>query len=304
MGKVRTEDALRDIVQAIVGNVSAIPVQEVTVPRYPVGKGDPEEMVMLISDMQVGHMTPTTNAEVVAQRLDKYVKSALKILRLNRRAHPVDKLHIMLLGDIVHNESVGRTVSLDELEMVLSKQMFEVAVPVLENAILTLRPHFLEGVDIWAVNGNHGKMSKFNAENTNMDGIVYRFLEARLSGYKDVRFHLAHNSFYQHIEIMNHGFLVMHGDQIRMQLTLPYYGVTTRAMRLQGSVGKFEYLILGHFHVPAMLHWIDTEIFMNGCFVSDDQWGLKVLGMSGVPKQLMFFVHGKQGVSARYVITL
>lgn len=58
------------------------------------------------------------------------------------------------------------------------------------------------------------------------------------------------------------------------------------------------------FHVPAMLHWIDTEIFMNGCFVSDDRWGLKTLGMGGLPKQVMFFVHSHQGVSARYIINL
>lgn len=154
MAIVRTEDALAEITASIVSGVSALPVQEVQVPKFATGKGDPEEMVMMVSDLQIGHSTPTTNSKVIAQRMDRYVRAAIKIMRLNRKAHPVNRLHIFLLGDIVHNENVGRTVSLDELEMVLSDQMFKVAVPVLEKAILTLRPFFSEGIDIWAVEGN------------------------------------------------------------------------------------------------------------------------------------------------------
>lgn len=304
MGNVRTEDALIALCESIVGNISALPVQEVIVPKYPQGKGDPEEMVMLISDFHAGHLTATTNAEVLAKRMEQYVRVALKILRLNRRAHPVNKLHIFMLGDLVSGENIGYMISLDELEMVLSRQMFEVAVPVLEKAILTLRPHFPEGVDVWECPGNHGRISKINADTTNMDGFVYRFLEARLSEYKDVRFHFDPMSFYRLVEVMEHKFLLMHGDQIRMVLTLPFYGLTTRAMRLRESVGDFNYLVVGHFHSAAMLRWIDMEILMNGCFVSDDQWGLKTLGMAGVPNQLLFFVHPRQGISARYVINL
>lgn len=54
-----------------------------------------------------------------------------------------------------------------------------------------------------------------------MDGIVYRFVEARLHNYEDIRFHMSHDNFYQLVDVMEHRFLLMHGDAIPMHMTLP-----------------------------------------------------------------------------------
>jgi hypothetical protein len=89
-----------------------------------------------------------------------------------------------------------------------------------------------------------------------------------------------------------------------MFMNIPYYGITTRMMRLMGIVGQFDYMCLGHFHTPSNLSWGNAEIFVNGCFVTDDQWVLQNLGMPSLAKQVMFFVHPKQGVSARYLVKL
>lgn len=299
---VRTDEALSEITRSIVGRVSALPYTpaDPIVGRY--GKGDEEEMVVMISDLQVGHRSPTTDSKVIAKRADNLIKRVLKIATLHRKAYPVKTLNVFLLGDIIHGEAVGRTINLDELEMTICQQMFEVAVPILEKMLTTFATHF-ENVRVWTISGNHGRLSKENADSTNMDSIVYRFLVERLKDYP-IEWHTCYDRFYQIAKIMGHDFLLLHGDQIKMTLNLPYYGVTTRAMRLTGSVGHYDYLCMGHFHVANFLNWQDMEIIMNGTFVSDDQWVLQKLGMSTEPKQVVFGVHPNQGVTFRYLVKL
>ena len=67
---------------------------------------------------------------------------------------------------------------------------------------------------------------------------------------------------------------------------------------------KYHYVCLGHFHVASMLDWNDIEIFVNGCFVSSNQWVLKKLGLSSSTVQLAFGVHPRKGVTWRYKIRL
>lgn len=299
----RTSDVLQDITASIVGNVSAIPYTQALQLPAKYGKGDEEELVVVVSDLQIGHRSPTTDAKTIAKRMENLTRRVLKITALHRRAYPVRKCHVFLLGDIIHGERVGKTVNLDELEIVMSEQMFGVAVPTIEKLLLTLERHF-ESVDVWTVVGNHGRLSKENADTSNMDGIVYRFLIERTRNFPTIRWHTVYDRFYQMAEVAGHRFLLIHGDQIKMTLTLPFYGVTTRAMRLAGSVGKFDYLVLGHFHTANFLTWQDTEIVMNGTFVSDDQWVLQKLGMSTSPKQVVFGVHPTQGMTFRYLVKL
>lgn len=300
----KTADVLAEISRLLPLTVAALPALEIPELDLKQGKGDEEEVVLVISDLQIGHTTPTTDAKIVQARLQRLARRFVKIVGVHRKAYPIKKLHVFLLGDIVHGESVGHTVGLDELEHVLMDQMFKIACPALEKLLVALLPHFPDGIDVWTASGNHGRLDKFHADSTNMDTIVYRFLEARLANQKGIRWHIADQQFYQMVEICNHKFLVFHGDAIPMYLTLPYYGLTTRAMRLQGAVGNFDYMVTGHFHVASSLCWNAMEIFVNGCFVTDDQWVLKKLGMSSTAKQIAFGVHPNQGVSWRYHIKL
>lgn len=298
----KTAEVLAELTASIVGKVSALPAPEIQQIERKYGRGDEEQMVVVVSDLQIGHQTPTTNAKIVEERAKRLTRRVVKIANLHRKAYPIRTLNVFLLGDVVHGENIGKTINLDELEMVLSKQMFEVAIPILEQMLATF-VHYFEKVVVWGLVGNHGRLSKEHADTTNMDGIVYRFLVERLKNYP-IEWHMEYERFYQIAEIANHRFLLIHGDQIPMALTLPYYGVTTRAMRLQGSVGRFNYLVMGHFHVPNFLTWQDMEIVMNGTFVSDDQWVLHKLGMATQPKQVVFGVHERQGITFRYLVRL
>lgn len=256
---------------------------------------EPETFVLLLSDLQAGHLTETFNFEVLKERMHKLVERVLRITHLHRKSHPIPNLEIFLLGDLVHGERVGKTVDLDELEDVVKVQMFDVTIPLLEWVIGEFAQNF-DSVNVRCVRGNHGKISKENAITSNWDDFIYYFLESRFRATYNVNFTIARR-FFQHVDVQGVKFLLAHGDQINMYLNIPLYGLTNRSMRWQDTLGAFDVMTVGHFHNFAMMDWNHTQIIINGCFVTDDEWVAKVLGLSGSCSQTLLSVHPKRGIT-------
>lgn len=304
MKKIVTEDALTLLSKIVDKGVKAS--AKLTLPKIKIkqGRGDEEEAVLLFSDLQIGHKSPSSNLSIVQYRLEELARAVIKIVTLQRNSFPVKKLNIFMLGDMIQSEDITSKVDLDSLEMVLMDQIFDGAVPLTEKFLLTILPYFPEGIDIWCVSGNHGSVSKLNAPSTNWDTLIYKILEAKTQNYKKLRWHIEEKLFYQMVSIMGKKFALAHGDCIPRYLNIPIYGVTQRAMRWQGSLGNFDYMCLGHFHTPLRMDWNNTEILINGCLISEDQWVLKVIGMTTTPSQLMFGVHPRKGISFFYKLKL
>lgn len=286
--------------------IRALPATKVPKITIKQGKGDEEVACLVISDIQIGHLTPSTNTEIIGKRMENLITRFLKIVDIHRKAYPIKKVKVFILGDLIQSEDIGFKVSLNELDGTLMNQMFEGAIPMLEKALLSLLPHFPGGVEVHTISGNHGRLDRFHSETTNWDTIIYRFLQARLANYPQIKWEVEGEKFYQKVKIWDKTFLLVHGDQIKMFMNIPFYGVTQRAMRWQGSLpgDKFSYMVLGHFHTISEFQWNDIQVFINGCFVTEDQWVLKGLGMQSSASQWAFGVHPRKGVSWRYQIQL
>ena len=303
---MKTEDFLAELNYLFNKNVYKMPT--IVKPQkivYPEGEGDEEVAVLVIGDLQIGHKTPTTTMRIIANRMKRLTAKFIKITAHHRKMYPVRRLELFLLGDLIQSEDIGFKVGLDELEAVLMTQMFKGAVPVLEQLIVDLTPHF-DRIDIRTVSGNHGRLDRFHADTTNWDTIIYRMLEGRTAQMPTVKWHIEGEKFWQKVKIWRRTFLIVHGDQINMWMNIPWYGITQRLMRWQGSMpgDSFSYAVLGHFHVISNFTWNDVQVFVNGCFVSDDQWVLKGIGMQSSTSQWAFGVHPRQGVTWRYQISL
>lgn len=304
MPYIQTDKAVEILTNLVKKNVGAASV--IRLPKYNIkqGKGDEEELVLLLSDIQVGHKTPSTNLKIIGERMETLTQAVIKCTSLQRNSIPIEKLHVFLMGDMIQSEDILTKVDLDSLECVLKDQIFKGAVPMVEKLLLNLAPVFPKGIDIWCVPGNHGSLGKMSANSTNWDTFIYKVLEARLQGYPQIRWHIEEETFYQMISIMGKKFLISHGDCIPRYLNIPIYGITQRAMRWQGSLGNFDYMCLGHFHTPIRMDWNQVEVIVNGCFISEDQWVLKVIGMSTSPAQVLFGVHPRKGITFFYKLKL
>jgi hypothetical protein len=304
MAEIRTDRAVALLTEIVQSAVEASPL--VRLPKYNIkqGSGDEEEAVLLLSDLQVGNKTPSTNMKIIAERMEKLAQGVLKITTLQRHSITIKKLNIFLLGDMIQSEDIQTKVDLDALECVLMDQIFLGAVPMVEKLLLSLVSCFPGGIDVWCVPGNHGSLGRLNAVTTNWDTMIYKILEAKTQNYGDIRWHIEEKTFYQQVDVMGKRFLISHGDCIPRYLNIPIYGITQRAMRWQGSLGEFDYLCLGHFQTPIRMDWNQVEVIVNGCFVSEDMWVLKVIGMSTAPAQVFFGVHPKKGISWYYKVKL
>lgn len=301
------QDELVALVNAYLDKgIGSLPRIEIPTVEIPQGDGDEEVAVLVLSDLQIGHKTPTTSMRIIGNRMDRLARRFIKVVFIHRKAYPIKRLKIFLLGDLIQSEDIGFKVGLDELEGVLMTQMFKGAIPMIEKLLLTLLPYFPDGIDVHTVSGNHGRLDKFHADTTNWDTVIYRFLEGRLVQYPTIRWFIEGEKFYQKVRIWQKTFLLVHGDQIKMWMNIPWYGITQRAMRWQGSLpgDKFHYMVLGHFHIISEFQWNDVGVFVNGCFVTDDQWVLKQIGMQSTATQWAFGVHPRKGVSWRYQIHL
>jgi hypothetical protein len=304
MAKIKTDDALTLLQGMVDKGVKAMEKFELPKIKIKQGKGDEEEAVLLFSDLQIGHKSPSSNLTIVQYRMEDLARAVIKIVTLQRNSFPIKKLNIFMLGDMIQSEDITSKVDLDALEMVLMDQIFDGAVPLTEKFLLTILPYFPAGIDLWCVAGNHGSVTKLNAPSTNWDTLIYKILEAKTQNYKNIRWHIEEKLFYQMVPVMGKKFILAHGDCIPRYLNIPIYGVTQRAMRWQGSIGDFDYMCLGHFHTPLRMDWNNTEIIINGCFISEDQWVLKVIGMTTSPAQIMFGCHPRKGISWYYKLKL
>lgn len=260
-----------------------------------------EEAVLVLSDVHVGKVTKSYNPEIFKERLKKVNTGMLRIVELLRNGYKINTLNIILGGDIVDGEGIFPTQAMTIDQGVL-KQVFQTGVPEFSNMFINLLKYFKK-VKIHCVRGNHGRNGRFADETSNWDIALYEACRISTQNYKNIEWNISYD-WENMFKIYDWKFLLIHGHQIKMQLNIPHYGVTSKGMRWQGSMGHFDYMILGHFHVAQYCEWNDWEYCMNGTFSSDDEFSQEIIGLLGSTKQLFFGVHPRKGMTWRYKINL
>lgn len=291
--KISTTEAAELIIEKLKDSVMALSPQEPVKLPKPDGEADEEEFILVLSDWQIGHLTRSFNVKVVRERIAYLLDAVLRIVRLHRKSHPVRTINLFCLGDFIQNERIGFMVDLDELEIIAQEQMFDVAIPELERVITTLLQHF-EKVRIWCVRGNHGSLGKFAATRTNFDDVIYRFIQGRFREEPRCEVHLTED-FYQFVDIMDHRFLITHGDQIRMHMKFPWYSLADMALKWYQSLGPYEYIVVGHFHTAMDWDLNLLEVVCNGSLITDDTWVLKRMAWNPPARQILMSIHEKHG---------
>jgi hypothetical protein len=90
-------------------------------------------------------------------------------------------------------------------------------------------------------------------------------------------------------------FLLEHGDGVKGQLGIPYYGFGRvfgkEAVRRMNTDKGFHYWCIGHFHCPAI---IENKMFVNGSLSGTSEFD-HINGRHALPSQTAFLVHPKYG---------
>jgi len=272
--------------------------------RIKQGGGDEEEVIQVLSDWQLGHKTISFNYKIAQERIQQLLKATVNISNLHRRAYPLKKIHIFLLGDFVQSEKVGYLVDLSELESILIDQVYGHAVPLLADYLKEISRHF-EQVNVYCVRGNHGRGEKGSSEKTNWDDVIYHTLKIKFSENDRININVA-KEFYQIVDILGWKFLLAHGDQVRGgSYGIPLYALLQRMLRWATSMPfKWDFLVVGHWHNFAYLCQNNQYLIVNGTLVSDDEYVRKSYGWNASTSQILCSVHKKQGLTWTYNLKL
>jgi predicted phosphodiesterase len=304
-------EVLADSIVATVRNAVAvfptIPTPQLYVPD---GSHYPETAVLVISDVHVGKKTPSYNPGVFVKRLHRLQDNTMSIITGLRTIRPIKKIVVVFCGDVVDAESVYPSQAVEHISHTVLDQIFTLALPAFTEFFTFLLANF-EEVEVQAVRGNHGRQNAAkwtSSKSTNWDFVLYKALEVATRGQNRLVWNIHDKDWKALFRVEGQGFLATHGDMILRYYSLPHYGMTRQAERWQNAYRdkiRLTNFIYGHFHSAiAGMRFNQLSIFVNGSFVTDDEYAEEHIGVASVPEQLLLGVHPKKGISWRYVLSL
>lgn len=240
-------------------------------------------------------------------RRTQYLSDTITNLVVNKLKPTFNKLVVAGLGDMVSGEIH------DELRATNQFPITEAAIGgayVYAQFLIELAQVFPEVEVLCCAAANHGRLYKkksFKNKTSNWDYIFYELAAAYCANQKNITFKIPKSLFLVE-EINGMKCLIIHGDDIRGWMGIPWYGIEKMITRLktilaaQGHVIK--YVFLGHFHQTGLLDDVDGEIIINGSMSGANEFAIGGLGKSTPPKQVFFGMHHIKGISSSYKINL
>ena len=190
-----------------------------------------EVAVAMLGDWQLGKVTPDYNSEVCEDRIRQYAEKVIEMTQIQRADHPVNELHVWLLGDLVEGEMIfpGQAHRIDGG---LYRQVVLNGPRILSDFLRRMLTVY-DKVTVLGIIGNHGAIGglfrKEMAPDTNADRMLYRIVADRLSDEKRLSWVIpdaqGERSWYAIDHIGNYSALLFHGDQVRGGFAgMPFYG--------------------------------------------------------------------------------
>jgi hypothetical protein len=305
------EDATQELVQAVyqAATEAAASMELPAVPARVFDRrdGDPETAILLLSDWQLGKITPTYNSDTCAERIKLLAEKVESLVAIQRADHPVTDLRVYLLGDLVEGEDIfpGQAHLIDAS---LYNQTFRGA-EILAGLVRRLAGTF-ENIKVVGCIGNHGRLGRkgtFHPE-SNADAMMYKVASMLVKDVAHVEWvetiSKGERAWFGTDEIYGKRWFLFHGDQVGGGFAgFPWYGFGKKIQGWNMTVAPFDYSVAGHFHTPVRMYLNGIVHWNGGSTESSNTYAQEQLASAGEPCQWLLFQH-PTGVSAEYLIRL
>ena len=303
-------ELVKAVYQAARDAAEAMPFPDAAKPAKDRRKRDAETAIVLLSDFQLGKITPSYSSEVCAERIERLAAKVREITDIQRSHHPVKACRVYLLGDIVEGELIfpGQSHLIDAS---LFHQVMIDGPRILGGFVQSMLEHF-EEVKVVGVIGNHGYLGGRSRREmhpeSNADAMAYeatrqRFSDPRLTWNPTIT--PGERAWYAVDEVGSKRWFLFHGDQVKGgALGFPWYGFGKKLGGWSNLYG-FDYAASGHFHTPvrglygagSIVHW------GNGSTESDNTYAAENMAAASQPNQWLLF-QSDERVTAEYNLDL
>lgn len=279
-------------------------------PRRPIkiatGHSDtPIAAVVKLSDWQIGEVIDPVETEgfggfdheIAKQRAAALARKVIRWVKMHRNAgYNIRELHVFSEADLVSGNIHY------ELEVTNEFTVIQAAVNagfLLAETISQFAPYF-DKIMVWEMSAdNHGRQTRKNqakqGAKNNFSYMAHVICNLILAKHEHVTCELGQGTKLL-ANVLGKRFLISHGHHIMGQMGIPYYGMerdrAREAVKRQHTNKGFDYISIGHWHVPAI---IAGNILVNGSLTGTTEFD-HMQGRHAVPAQVSFMVHPEHGI--------
>ncbi len=261
--------------------------------------------VVKASDWQIGEVIRAEETEgfgkfnfaIAEKRVFHLAQKLLDWTDMHRKAgYNIPELHIFSEADLVSGNIHYELEVTNEFPVPVA---VEKAGYLLAEFVARLAPHF-DQVILWEVSAdNHGRLTRKNQAKqgalNNWSRLAHTIANGRLDRHENVRIEVGQGTKLL-ASVAGKKFLLAHGHHIMGVAGIPYYGMqrdkAREASKRMNTNKKFNYISIGHWHVPAI---IDGNILVNGNLPGTTEFD-HLQGRSSPPSQVSFMVHPTHGL--------
>ena len=273
-------------------------------------KGTPQVAVAVFADWQLGKVTPDYNSDVLAKRIELYTEKMLELVEAQRADHPVDNLHVWLLGDIVEGEEIfpGQSHLIDSG---IYRQVGINGPEILSKFFTTALENF-DRVNVTGVIGNHGSVGGKNRKmydpESNMDRLLYKIVSLLFASNERIKFNIpdgrGERHWYAVDKIGNYSALLIHGDQLPSPTSVPAYVRKVLGWKDGAIPEEFQDVFMGHYHQQALMTLGQTQLRISGSPESYNTYAQEYFNSMSKPCQSLLFVHPEYGITSECPVWL
>jgi len=290
-------DAINSAIETAALGMDIPPVLAPSPDAYP---AEGQYGVMIGSDWQMGKLIKGHYDSAIAiQRVNDWIDESIQ--RMQAEPIEVVEVHLLLLGDLLENETIFPTQA-SRISASLYRQVFDVA-QTLVNGIRRLLSVFPE-VYVEGVGGNHGYNQKTSHPETNFDCMAMNTARLILAGEPRLTFPEPLTSgeahwFMKH-EVGQQMFFGLHGNQSRSK---PY----TQAFRdkltnYHATMGGFDVAVTGHYHQALIQDMGPFEHIAAGSTESGNSFAQEWLAAGAQQGSQWLLITDGEAIRSRHLI--